>query len=163
MRRPCLAPLLKWSSLCCFFFRARVRFVDAQIAVRLVSLSAAGFIFGRFLVQDTFADYTARTSFERPLLSGVAYAQRVVHADRESFERQQGWIIKTMKHEPSPVQDEYAPVIYSQETVSYIEGLDMMSGEVCGGAFRFVSRATVIVRCWCCFTWVCFCGGAGGP
>ncbi|KAG2546323.1 hypothetical protein PVAP13_9KG032338 [Panicum virgatum] len=34
-----------------------------------------------------------------------------------------------MRHEPSPVQDEYAPVIYSQETVSYIEGLDMMSGE----------------------------------
>ncbi|KAG2535691.1 hypothetical protein PVAP13_9NG129673 [Panicum virgatum] len=80
-------------------------------------------------VKDTFADYAARTSFERPLLSGVAYALRVVHADRESFERQQGWIIKTMKHEPSPVQDEYAPVIYSQETVSYIEGLDMMSGE----------------------------------
>lgn len=85
-------------------------------------------------MQDTFADYTARTSFERPLLSGVAYAQRVVDADRESFERQQGWIIKTMKHEPSPVQDEYAPVIYSQETISYIEGLDMMSGEVCGDA-----------------------------
>jgi hypothetical protein len=38
-----------------------------------------------FPLQDTFADYTARTSFERPLLSGVAYAQRVVHADRESF------------------------------------------------------------------------------
>jgi histidine kinase 2/3/4 (cytokinin receptor) len=83
------------------------------------------------LSQDTFADYTARTSFERPLLSGVAYAQRVMHADREAFERQQGWIIKTMKHEPSPEQDEYAPVIYSQETISYIEGLDMMSGEVC--------------------------------
>jgi histidine kinase 2/3/4 (cytokinin receptor) len=80
-------------------------------------------------VQDTFAVYAARTSFERPLLSGVAYAQRVVHADRESFERQQGWIIKTMKHEPSPAQDEYAPVIYSQETISYIEGLDVMSGE----------------------------------
>jgi len=44
-----------------------------------------------------------------------------------------------MKHEPSPVQDEYAPVIYSQETVSYIEGLDMMSGEVCVVVFRLVS------------------------
>lgn len=87
-------------------------------------------------MQNTFAEYTARTSFERPLLSGVAYAQRVVDADRKRFERQQGWIIKTMKHEPSPVQDEYAPVIYSQETISYIEGLDMMSGEVCGRAFR---------------------------
>lgn len=107
-----------------------------QITVRLFCLSAAGFIFGRFVLQDTFAEYTARTSFERPLLSGVAYAQRVEHADREDFERQQGWIIKTMKHEPSPVQDEYAPVVYSQETVSYIEGLDMMSGEVCSDVSR---------------------------
>lgn len=40
-----------------------------------------------------------------------------------------------MKRDPSPVQDEYAPVIYSQETVSYIEGLDMMSGEVRVAAF----------------------------
>lgn len=107
-----------------------------QITVRLFCLSAAGFIFGRFVLQNTFAEYTARTSFERPLLSGVAYAQRVEHADREDFERQQGWIIKTMKHEPSPVQDEYAPVVYSQETVSYIEGLDMMSGEVCSDVSR---------------------------
>ncbi|KAJ3672870.1 hypothetical protein LUZ60_006244 [Juncus effusus] len=81
------------------------------------------------LDQDTFADYTARTAFERPLLSGVAYAQRVVHAQREIFESQQGWVIQTMKRDPSPVKDEYAPVIYSQETVSYIEALDMMSGQ----------------------------------
>jgi len=80
----------------------------------------------------------------------VAYALRVVHANRESFERQQGWIIKTMKHEPSPVQDEYAPVIYSQETVSYIEGLDMMSGEVCVVIFRLVSWATIALY-WCWF------------
>ena len=64
------------------------------------------------------------------MLSGVAYAQRVVDSERELFENHQGWTIKTMKREPSPVQDEYAPVIYSQETVSYIEALDMMSGEV---------------------------------
>jgi hypothetical protein len=93
------------------------------------------------MAQDTFADYTARTSFERPLLSGVAYAQRVKHADRDAFERQQGWIIKTMKHEPSPEQDEYAPVIYSQETISYIEGLDMMSGEVCAAGVSFFGFA----------------------
>lgn len=95
-------------------------------------------------MQDTFAVYAARTSFERPLLSGVAYAQRVVHADRESFERQQGWIIKTMKHEPSPAQDEYAPVIYSQETISYIEGLDVMSGEVRFLGYSFAAAAAVI-------------------
>lgn len=119
------------------------------------------------VLQDTFADYTARTSFERPLLSGVAYAQRVVHADREGFERQQGWIIKTMKHEKSPVQDEYAPVVYSQETVSYIEGLDMMSGEVCGD----VSRSFIVAMGYTCLfsadvgsePWMCFSGAAGGP
>lgn len=84
-------------------------------------------------MQETFAEYTARTAFERPLLSGVAYAQRVLDSDRENFERQHGWTIKTMEREPSPVRDEYAPVIFSQETVSYIESLDMMSGEVTVG------------------------------
>ncbi|KAJ6351093.1 hypothetical protein OIU78_007092 [Salix suchowensis] len=34
-----------------------------------------------------------------------------------------------MEREPSAIRDEYAPVIFSQETVSYIESLDMMSGE----------------------------------
>ncbi|VAI01710.1 unnamed protein product [Triticum turgidum subsp. durum] len=115
----------------------RARMLQDQFAVSVNHVHALAILVATFhyekqppaLDQDTFADYTARTSFERPLLSGVAYAQRVMHADREAFERQQGWIIKTMKHEPSPPQDEYAPVIYSQETVSYIEGLDMMSGE----------------------------------
>ncbi|WVZ60279.1 hypothetical protein U9M48_010326 [Paspalum notatum var. saurae] len=115
----------------------RARMLQDQFAVSVNHVHALAILVATFhyekrppaLDQDTFAEYTARTSFERPLLSGVAYAERVVHADRERFERQQGWIIKTMKHEPSPVQDEYAPVIYSQETISYIEGLDMMSGE----------------------------------
>lgn len=96
-------------------------------------VSAVQFLIG-FLclqkMQETFAEYTARTAFERPLLSGVAYAQRVVNSERESFERQNGWTIKTMEREPSPIRDEYAPVIFSQETVSYIESIDMMSGEV---------------------------------
>uniref|UniRef100_A0ACD5X6A4 Uncharacterized protein n=1 Tax=Avena sativa TaxID=4498 RepID=A0ACD5X6A4_AVESA len=115
----------------------RARMLQDQFAVSVNHVHALAILVATFhyekqppaLDQDTFADYTARTSFERPLLSGVAYAQRVMHADRETFESQQGWIIKTMKHEPSPEQDEYAPVIYSQETISYIEGLDMMSGE----------------------------------
>jgi len=80
--------------------------------------------------QETFAEYTARTAFERPLLSGVAYAQRVVNSERESFEKQHGWVIKTMERKPSQVRDEYAPVIFAQETLSYLESLDMMSGEV---------------------------------
>ena len=154
VRRPChfLNGIL---SLSLFFFGARACNLPVQIStVRPFRLSAAGFIFCRFVLQNTFADYTARTSFERPLLSGVAYAQRVVHGDRESFERQQGWIIKTMKHEPSPVQDEYAPVVYSQETVSYIEGLDMMSGEVCGQvscSFLALGYSFFFLLCGCWF------------
>lgn len=31
----------------------------------------------------------------------------------------------------SPAQDEYAPVIFSQKTVSHIVSIDMMSGKVC--------------------------------
>ncbi|CAN1121144.1 Histidine kinase 2 [Linum perenne] len=93
--------------------------------------------------QKTFGEYTERTSFERPLTSGVAYALKVPHSEREQFEKQHGWTIKKMetddqglvqdcipeKLDPAPVQDEYAPVIFSQETVSHIVSIDMMSGK----------------------------------
>lgn len=36
----------------------------------------------------------------------------------------------TKNLDPAPVQDEYAPVIFSQETVSHIVSIDMMSGKV---------------------------------
>jgi len=76
-------------------------------------------------------------------MSGVAYALKVLHSEREQFEQQHGWKIKKMeagdqslvhdynpeKLEPSPVQDEYAPVIFSQETVKHIISVDMMSGK----------------------------------
>lgn len=97
------------------------------------------------VMQETFAEYTARTAFERPLLSGVGYAQRVVDSEREEFERKHGWTIRTMERENSPSRDEYAPVIFSQETVSYIESLDMMSGEVILSIFaRNYFRLTLI-------------------
>ncbi|KAI3665385.1 hypothetical protein L6452_44009 [Arctium lappa] len=51
--------------------------------------------------QETFAEYTTRTAFERPLLSGVAYAQRVMNSEREVFESQHGGTIRTMAKEPS--------------------------------------------------------------
>ena len=60
----------------------------------------------------------------------MAYAQRVVNSERERFEKEHGWVIKTMERKSSLVRDEYAPVIFAQETVSYLESLDMMSGEV---------------------------------
>ncbi|KAH7516233.1 histidine kinase 4 isoform X1 [Ziziphus jujuba] len=115
----------------------RARMLQDQFSVSVNHVHALAILVSTFhyyknpsaIDQETFAEYTARTAFERPLLSGVAYAQRVVDSERENFERQHGWTIKTMKREPSPLRDEYAPVIFSQETVSYIESLDMMSGE----------------------------------
>lgn len=99
---------------------------------------------GSYLCQKIFGEYTERTSFERPLTSGVAYALRVDHSERKQFEKQHGWTIKKMEFDdqtlvqdcspgnldPAPEQDEYAPVIFSQETVSHIVSIDMMSGKV---------------------------------
>jgi len=61
---------------------------------------------------------------------GVAYAQRVVNSERGTFEKQHGWVIKTIEREPSLVRDEYAPMIFAQETISYLESLDMMFRDV---------------------------------
>ncbi|KAH0934678.1 hypothetical protein HID58_011795 [Brassica napus] len=89
-------------------------------------------------ILKTFGEYTERTNFERPLTSGVAYALKVTHSEREKFEKEHGWSIKKMDFEdqtlvqgfdPAPVQDEYAPVIFAQETVSHIVSVDMMSGK----------------------------------
>jgi histidine kinase 2/3/4 (cytokinin receptor) len=68
---------------------------------------------------------------------------KVPHSEREKFEKEHGWAIKKMETEdqtvvqdcvpenfdPAPIQDEYAPVIFAQETVSHIVSVDMMSGE----------------------------------
>ncbi|CAI9304022.1 unnamed protein product [Lactuca saligna] len=79
--------------------------------------------------QETFAEYTARTTFERPLLSGVAYAQRVMNYEGEDLQRQHDGTIRTRTKEPSPFRDEYALVIFAQETISYLKSVDMMSGK----------------------------------
>ncbi|XP_058742784.1 histidine kinase 2 isoform X2 [Vicia villosa] len=93
--------------------------------------------------QNIFGEYTESSAFERPLTSGVAYALKVLHSDRMNFEKQHGWTIKKMETEnealvqdcipenldPAPIQDEYAPVIFAQETVSHIVSIDMMSGK----------------------------------
>ncbi|KAK9118248.1 hypothetical protein Scep_016341 [Stephania cephalantha] len=115
----------------------RARMLQDQFSVSVNHVHALAILVSTFhyykspsaIDQETFAEYTARTAFERPLMSGVAYAQRVVHSMRESFEKQHGWTINTMEKEPSPIRDEYAPVIFAQETVYYLESIDMMSGE----------------------------------
>lgn len=76
----------------------------------------------------------------------MAYAVRVLHSEREQFEKQQGWTIKRMDTleknpvhkddynpellEPSSIQEEYAPVIFAQDTISHVVSLDMLSGTV---------------------------------
>ncbi|KAF0932571.1 hypothetical protein E2562_010451 [Oryza meyeriana var. granulata] len=115
----------------------RARMLQEQFGVTVNHVHALAILISIFhfekfpsaIDQDTFAKYTARTSFERPLLNGVAYAQRIFHHEREMFESQQGWIMRTMKREAAPPQDEYAPVIFSQDTISYLARIDMMSGE----------------------------------
>ncbi|XP_044404356.1 probable histidine kinase 6 [Triticum aestivum] len=115
----------------------RARMLQEQFGVTVNHVHALAILISTFhfeknpsaLDQDTFAKYTARTSFERPLLNGVAYAQRLFPHEKETFERQHGWIMRTMNREAAPLQDEYAPVIFSQDTVSYLARMDMMSGE----------------------------------
>jgi histidine kinase 2/3/4 (cytokinin receptor) len=130
----------------------RARMLQDQFNVSMNHVHALAILVSTFhhgknpsaIDQKTFEDFTARTTFERPLMSGVAYALKVLHSEREQFEQQHGWKIKKMeagdqslvhdynpeKLEPSPVQDEYAPVIFSQETVKHIISVDMMSGKV---------------------------------
>ncbi|KAL8128056.1 hypothetical protein AgCh_014848 [Apium graveolens] len=55
---------------------------------------------GQLNYDDQITVGKVRTAFERPLLNGVAYAQRVVNSGRDEFEKQHGWTTKTMKREP---------------------------------------------------------------
>ncbi|KAH6776182.1 histidine kinase 2 [Perilla frutescens var. hirtella] len=129
----------------------RARMLQDQFNVSMNHVHALAILISTFhhgkqpsaMDQKTFEDYTERTAFERPLTSGVAYALRVRHLERELIEKQYGWTIKKMDIEDqtlaedynpesfttSPVQDEYAPVIFSQKTVSHIVSIDMMSGK----------------------------------
>ncbi|KAF8729516.1 hypothetical protein HU200_017455 [Digitaria exilis] len=116
----------------------RARMLQEQFGVTVNHVHALAILISTFhyekqpsaIDQETFAKYTGRTSFERPLLNGVAYAQRLFHHEREMFERQQGWTMITMKERmPAPRQDEYAPVVFSQDTLKYLAKIDMMSGE----------------------------------
>uniref|UniRef100_A0A7N0TE46 histidine kinase n=1 Tax=Kalanchoe fedtschenkoi TaxID=63787 RepID=A0A7N0TE46_KALFE len=129
----------------------RTRMLQDQFNVSMNHVHALAILVSTFyhgkhptsMDQKTFSEYTERTAFERPLTSGVAYALKVTHSEREEFERLHGWTIKRMQTEdqtlvqdcttenlePAPVQEEYAPVVFSQETVSHIVSIDMMSGK----------------------------------
>ncbi|MFQ6649174.1 hypothetical protein Gotur_023208 [Gossypium turneri] len=70
----------------------RARMLQDQFSVSVNHVHALAVLVSTFhyykdpsaIDQETFAEYTARTAFERPLLSGVAYAER---EDRENILR----------------------------------------------------------------------------
>ncbi|KAJ8547721.1 hypothetical protein K7X08_011307 [Anisodus acutangulus] len=132
----------------------RARMLQDQFNVSMNHVQAISILISTFhhgrdpsaIDQNTFARYTERTAFERPLTSGVAYAVRVLHSERKEFEKKHGWSIKRMDileqapvHkddeydrdglEPSPVQEEYAPVIFAQDTIAHVISVDMLSGK----------------------------------
>ncbi|KAL6613908.1 hypothetical protein ACP70R_036178 [Stipagrostis hirtigluma subsp. patula] len=125
----------------------RSRMLQDQFNVSMNHLQALAILISTFhhsknpsaIDQMTFARYAERTAFERPLTSGVAYAVRVTHAEREQFERQQGWSIKKMYSsknqspgagdaEVSEPAEEYAPVIFAQDAYKHVISFDMLSG-----------------------------------
>lgn len=128
----------------------RARMLQDQFNVSMNHLQALAILVSTFhhsknpsaIDQRTFATYAERTAFERPLTSGVAYAVRVTHPEREQFERQQGWSIKKMysSKKPSPgpgdaaageirePAEEYAPVIFAQDAYKHVVSFDMLSG-----------------------------------
>ncbi|KAK7359366.1 hypothetical protein VNO77_01323 [Canavalia gladiata] len=131
----------------------RARMLQDQFNVSMNHIQAMSILISTFhhaknpsaIDQKTFAKYTERTAFERPLTSGVAYAVRVLHSERELFEKQQGWTIKRMDTleqnpvhkddyapealEPSPIQEEYAPVIFAQDTIAHVISVNVLSGK----------------------------------
>lgn len=89
----------------------------------------------------------------------MAYAVRVLHSEKEQFEKQQGWTIKrldTLEHnqvhkndyapealKPSPIEEEYAPVIFAQDTVAHVISFDMLTGKV----FPFLDSVSSFSTC----------------
>ncbi|KAK3031982.1 hypothetical protein RJ639_036187 [Escallonia herrerae] len=148
----------------------RARMLQDQFNVSMNHVHALAILVSTFhhgkkhsaIDQKTFGEYTERTAFERPLTSGVAYALRVPHHERERFEKKHGWTIRKMETEdqtlvqdcipenldPSPVQDEYAPVIFSQETVSHIVSIDMMSGKLAHDMGRGFKPPDMLKNSW---------------
>ncbi|KAB2624516.1 histidine kinase 3-like [Pyrus ussuriensis x Pyrus communis] len=131
----------------------RARMLQDQFNVSMNHIQAMSMILSSFhdgkypSASDlkAFARYIERTAFERPLTCGVAYAGRVLHWGKEEFEKQQGWTIKRMDTleqnqvhkndyapealEPSPVQEESAPVIFAQDAIRHVIAFDMLSGK----------------------------------
>ncbi|KAG6526329.1 probable histidine kinase 3 [Zingiber officinale] len=131
----------------------RARMLQDQFNVSMNHLQALAILISTFhhakepsaIDQITFAQYAERTAFERPLTSGVAYAVKVRHSERELFEKQHGWRIKKMdlteqppvreedadleSPEISPIQDEYAPVIFAQDAYKHVISVDLLTGK----------------------------------
>ena len=46
--------------------------------------------------------------------------------------------------EPSPIQEEYAPVIFAQDTVAHVVSLDMLSGTVSPIPFIYLKVSEMV-------------------
>ncbi|RLM84323.1 hypothetical protein C2845_PM04G07360 [Panicum miliaceum] len=124
----------------------RARLLQDQVKTSMNQLQALTIVVSTFhdskipsaIDQVTFARYAERTAFERrPLTSGLAYAPKVTHAEREQFEQQQAWSIKMVRsstktmnssYERSPAEEEYAPIIFTQDAYKHVVSVDMLSG-----------------------------------
>ncbi|CAN6171619.1 unnamed protein product [Urochloa humidicola] len=122
----------------------RARILEDKVKVAMNQLKALAVLLSTFhhsrspsaIDQTIFARYLERTAFQRPLMSGLAYAVRVTHAEREPFEQLQAWSIKKMYSSKKQAGDpdvrepaeEYAPVIFAQNAYKHVVSFDMFSG-----------------------------------
>ncbi|WOL18718.1 putative histidine kinase 3 [Canna indica] len=139
----------------------RARMLQDQFNVSMNHLQALAILISTFhhakepsaIDQITFSRYAEMTAFERPLTSGVAYAVKVLHSEREQFEKKQGWKIKKMysteqspswkedadpdNQEISPIKYEYAAVIFAQDAYKHVISFDLLTGkEDCENVLR---------------------------
>ncbi|KAH0924028.1 hypothetical protein HID58_024046 [Brassica napus] len=128
--------LILWTIIVGFISRGIYQWMDDTSKVRREEVLVSMCDQRARMLQDQFSVSVNHVHALAILVSTFHYHKnpsaidQVVNAEREMFESQHNWVIKTMDTgEPSPVRDEYAPVIFSQDSVSYLESLDMMSGE----------------------------------
>ncbi|KAM0843060.1 hypothetical protein ACQ4PT_057952 [Festuca glaucescens] len=124
----------------------RARLLQDQFDVSMRHVHALAILISTFhhskspstMDQTTFAKYVE--SMELSLMTGLVYAVRVTHAQREQFEHQQGWNIKKCSYknsslgpgdrttmEISELAEEYAPVIFAHDACKNAISMDALS------------------------------------
>jgi CHASE1-domain containing sensor protein len=81
------------------------------------------------LNQEKFLEFSLLTKETRPLVIGVAYLSRVLHKDRDKFEKEQGWEILDYFLRRQENRSEYAPVMFSDLSFPLIARADSWAGK----------------------------------